>query len=1178
MKEEKRTNNSIDKMMNYLIEIGISEQKKEEFYHNHKTTLINALKEGKYHCVALLLNYHHRIPNAILKDLLSILDDQQLFQIILKSKSEKLVNAAYFSNREAFVRQLKQELKNQEFDYLGLMDSSYPIQMIDDIIQNLNENQAFHALIFHTSSSEIYRLRSNEMDKLLEEKMKDNQFFYTAIFLPIYYGGDPIPMKMIEKTISLLNGEQSFQILTDYRVVSKEVKEKIFALKEEEINHFIQEKLQDKNFNSVKIFLGNSEKLPPRFIENILKKLDFHQTLNLIFNYTDYNDFADKIKNRLYNAKRKEIDEFLQKEAAKEEFNYSDFFDFKRTLPKKMVQTFVASLSLKQLFVIALSDIRLKTKKEILQIHHEKIDDLLQKNFDAHVDYQILLSKKIPLKVFDFLLDYLEPHKVFSMMDEKLKKDKEYVKHLYAKIYHLNLSSEKVEKMFLMLPFYRGQVDDFIRYFQQVEDFVSFLGFSTKQFWQYSLANNPKYFTNIIQIIQQNDNEKFKKVKEYFFQYVYLQHNEGNIQIGNFLDLLENYTIYPDFCLSVSSLNRPLTSTEKNKVLFLFQRKEKQILKENISSLEDCDKAYFLLKEEFRLKLFGEKKQNKEELKNIICQMLFNEDLISLQQQLFIYGDTEELRKLQFNDRKYEELVEDIEFMMIYTSMIETIIHLNDKKSLQELALRIFQNIDILFASSFQAQSFAQKMRDLYALESEMMLTKVLPHTSAYSKLLDKEKTMLYGVETLDFSDKEYLIYAHVLGDNEDAVEVIQGIASGEKNFICLSPISYRNQVYYFEKTDQIIFGYDDVSSMHFIMSSPSNMNSNRNGSIQKNSNEIHDFVRKERGILETSDAREGNNAETLCFREGLKPQYIILPGGREPRRKEIELAKKYHLKFSITQKPKTRIDSPIPIPTSEPKPTSNKKQRIEDLQELKNQLFQYKSRKKRKKIAIFSDSHGLFEPTLAILADAKKNGAEEIYSLGDNIGTGPNPREVLELLDKYQVKSVMGNHEMYITKGIDFLKQHLEKTYSYNEALRNSTWTKENLTNHQIENLKLYPLTQEIALGKKKILLCHSIKDLNTNHLIVSPNDYDTIFQGHIHFKDKKGNIQTLRGAGIGAKTKSEQGKAYYILLTEQKDGSYKITEKLVPYDINNLENDINLSNLASEDKNKISHWTGRK
>ena len=50
------------------------------------------------------------------------------------------------------------------------------------------------------------------------------------------------------------------------------------------------------------------------------------------------------------------------------------------------------------------------------------------------------------------------------------------------------------------------------------------------------------------------------------------------------------------------------------------------------------------------------------------------------------------------------------------------------------------------------------------------------------------------------------------------------------------------------------------------------------------------------------------------------------------------------------------------------------------------------------KKIAIFTDAHALFEPTEAVLKDIKGKGITEIYSLGDNIGIGPNPRKVMDL------------------------------------------------------------------------------------------------------------------------------------------------------------------------------------
>ncbi|HEV8062683.1 MAG TPA: metallophosphoesterase family protein [Gemmataceae bacterium] len=47
---------------------------------------------------------------------------------------------------------------------------------------------------------------------------------------------------------------------------------------------------------------------------------------------------------------------------------------------------------------------------------------------------------------------------------------------------------------------------------------------------------------------------------------------------------------------------------------------------------------------------------------------------------------------------------------------------------------------------------------------------------------------------------------------------------------------------------------------------------------------------------------------------------------------------------------------------------------------------------------AILSDIHGNLEALQAVLADASRQGAHEIYCLGDLVGYGPNPRECVDL------------------------------------------------------------------------------------------------------------------------------------------------------------------------------------
>ncbi|NLX19815.1 MAG: metallophosphoesterase [Desulfobulbus sp.] len=64
-------------------------------------------------------------------------------------------------------------------------------------------------------------------------------------------------------------------------------------------------------------------------------------------------------------------------------------------------------------------------------------------------------------------------------------------------------------------------------------------------------------------------------------------------------------------------------------------------------------------------------------------------------------------------------------------------------------------------------------------------------------------------------------------------------------------------------------------------------------------------------------------------------------------------------------------------------------------------------------KVAILADIHGNFQALKAVLADISRLSVDRIFSLGDNIGYGPEPEEVVQSLIRNGVHSVMGNHEL---------------------------------------------------------------------------------------------------------------------------------------------------------------------
>lgn len=125
------------------------------------------------------------------------------------------------------------------------------------------------------------------------------------------------------------------------------------------------------------------------------------------------------------------------------------------------------------------------------------------------------------------------------------------------------------------------------------------------------------------------------------------------------------------------------------------------------------------------------------------------------------------------------------------------------------------------------------------------------------------------------------------------------------------------------------------------------------------------------------------------------------------------------------------------------------------------------------RKIAIFADVHGLLEPLEAVLADIQKRGIREIYSLGDNIGIGPNPKEVIHLLKENNVVSIKGNSEEYATLGID-------PFYYFDEKKKKSqNWTSSKLGEEERKIIEKYPHSIELTLGGKKVGLCHFASDV---------------------------------------------------------------------------------------------------
>ena len=68
-------------------------------------------------------------------------------------------------------------------------------------------------------------------------------------------------------------------------------------------------------------------------------------------------------------------------------------------------------------------------------------------------------------------------------------------------------------------------------------------------------------------------------------------------------------------------------------------------------------------------------------------------------------------------------------------------------------------------------------------------------------------------------------------------------------------------------------------------------------------------------------------------------------------------------------------------------------------------------------KVALIGDVHANLPALEAVLADAHQHGVEAIWNVGDLVGYGAFPDEVVQILRQEEVLSIVGNYDIKVLK-----------------------------------------------------------------------------------------------------------------------------------------------------------------
>ena len=218
-------------------------------------------------------------------------------------------------------------------------------------------------------------------------------------------------------------------------------------------------------------------------------------------------------------------------------------------------------------------------------------------------------------------------------------------------------------------------------------------------------------------------------------------------------------------------------------------------------------------------------------------------------------------------------------------------------------------------------------------------------------------------------------------------------------------------------------------------------------------------------------------------------------------------------------------------------------------------------------KIAVFSDLHGNYQATKAILDDINKNSFDEIICSGDIIGIGPKPKETLELILNSNIDIVLGNHDLYYTKGIE-----IDDDITEENEIKHHNWVHDCIKDIPKEKLN-YPLSKEIDINGKKILFQHymlskdtsinsypfekiSIKNMKDIEEYCITMDCDYMFIGHEHraFEVYKNNKYIIC---IGSSGCVRNNKTFYTII-DTTNNDIVIKKKELDFNREGFINDL--------------------
>ena len=230
-------------------------------------------------------------------------------------------------------------------------------------------------------------------------------------------------------------------------------------------------------------------------------------------------------------------------------------------------------------------------------------------------------------------------------------------------------------------------------------------------------------------------------------------------------------------------------------------------------------------------------------------------------------------------------------------------------------------------------------------------------------------------------------------------------------------------------------------------------------------------------------------------------------------------------------------------------------------------------------KLAVISDIHGNIYALMKALEDIDEQKVDKIICLGDLVGYGPHPNEVVALIRRREIPCIKGNYDASVVDG--------DYTYIRNTAINSFAlpWAINEVRVANKYFLDSLPTSLKYTLNGVNFLFTHGSPNAINDYLfedaantieVMNQLDDDVLVCAHTHIPcAKKYGNKLLINVGSVGKPKIGRPNITYAILDINNLGKVDVTIRELKYEYKRIMKDCTMLNFPSAIVN--SYETGQ-